>query len=131
MRLYTRHYRFLQVMSFEQFIATHHIADFAWKIFKGVSPTLVALFTIWINTRIGKKKTEKETFTNEIKELQTRLTEFASIVVETGEYLLETIQNSDDEQNQLKCMIYFIQRINTCFEKPENMRCMQKFEQKY
>ena len=116
MRLYTRHYRFLQVMSFEQFIATHHIADFAWKIFKGVSPTLVALFTIWINTRIGKKKTEKETFTNEIKELQTRLTEFASIV---------------DEQNQLKCMIYFIQRINTCFEKPENMRCMQKFEQKY
>ena len=98
MRLYTRHYRFLQVMSFEQFIATHHIADFAWEIFKGVSPTLVALFTIWINTRIGKKKTEKETFTNEIKELQTRLTEFASIVVETGEYLLEAIQNSDDEQ---------------------------------
>ena len=94
MRLYTRHYRFLQVMSFEQFIATHHIADFAWKIFKGVSPTLVALFTIWINTRIGKKKTEKETFTNEIKELQTRLTEFASIVVETGEYLLKTPMTS-------------------------------------
>lgn len=30
--------------------------------------------------------------------MQTRLTEFASIVVETGEYLLEAIQNSDDEQ---------------------------------
>lgn len=60
-------------MSFEQFIATHHIADFAWEIFKGVSPTLVALFTIWINTRIGKKKTEKEIFINETKELQTRL----------------------------------------------------------
>lgn len=85
-------------MSFEQFIATHHIADFVWEIFKGVSPTLVALFTIWINTRIGKKKTEKETFTNETKELQTRLTEFASIVVETGEYLLEAIQNANDKQ---------------------------------
>ena len=39
--------------------------DFAWEIFKGgVSPTIIALLTIWINSSIAKRKTEKGTAIN-------------------------------------------------------------------
>ena len=47
-------------MSFEQFLQTYDMVDFAWEIFKGISPTIIALLTIWINTIIGRRKTEKE-----------------------------------------------------------------------
>lgn len=57
-------------MSFEQFLQTYDMVDFAWEIFKGISPTIIALLTIWINTIIGRRKTEKEILANEEKELQ-------------------------------------------------------------
>ena len=57
-------------MSFEQFLQTHDVVDFVWEIFKGISPTIIALLTIWINTIIGRRKTEKEILANEEKELQ-------------------------------------------------------------
>ena len=40
------------------------MADFAWEIFKGVSPTIIALLTIWNNSSIAKRKTEKGTAIN-------------------------------------------------------------------
>lgn len=40
------------------------MADFAWEIFKGVSPIIIALLTIWINSSIAKRKTEKGTAIN-------------------------------------------------------------------
>ena len=46
-------------MSFEQFLQTYDMVDFAWEVFKGISPTIIALLTIWINTIIGRRKTEK------------------------------------------------------------------------
>ena len=46
-------------MSFEQFLQTYDMVDFAWEIFKGVSPSIIALLTIWINSSIAKWKTEK------------------------------------------------------------------------
>lgn len=52
-------------MSFEQFLQTYDMVDFAWEIFKGISPTIIALLTIWINTIIGRRKTEKEILANE------------------------------------------------------------------
>ena len=55
-------------MSFEQFLQTYDMVDFAWEIFKGISPTIIALLTIWINTIIGRRKTEKEILANEEKE---------------------------------------------------------------
>lgn len=47
-------------MSFEQFLQTYDMVDFAWEIFKGISPTIIALLTIWINTIIGKRKTKRK-----------------------------------------------------------------------
>ena len=49
---------------------THDVVDFVWEIFMGISPTIIALLIIWINTIIGKRKTKKEIFANEEKELQ-------------------------------------------------------------
>lgn len=80
-------------MNFEQFLEMHYIADFAWELFKGISPTVIALITIWINTIIGKKKAEREKFSEEIKELQLMVSNITIYVVETGEFLLEFIQN--------------------------------------
>lgn len=85
-------------MSFEQFLQTYDMADFAWEIFKGVSPTIIALLTIWINSSIAKRKTEKETFSNEKKELQLMVADLFPCITETGEYLLEAIQNADEKE---------------------------------
>lgn len=85
-------------MNFEQFLDTYNIVNFAWEIFKGISPTVIALLTIWINTIIGKRKSEKEAFSNEIKDLQLKVSNLAFYAVETGEYLLEAIQNSKNNE---------------------------------
>lgn len=85
-------------MSFEEFLATYDIVDFAWEIFKGISPTVIALLTIWINTIIGKRKSEKESYSREIKELQSMVANLSPYILETGEYLLESIQNANKKQ---------------------------------
>lgn len=86
-------------MSFEQFLQTYDMVDFAWEIFKGISPTIIALLTIWINTIIGRRKTEKEILANEEKELQLMISNLLPCITETGEYLLEAIQNADEENS--------------------------------
>lgn len=85
-------------MSFDEFLATYDIADFAWEIFKGISPTIIALVTIWINTAISKKKAKKDELSNQIQELQLMVSNLSPHIMETGEYLLEAIQNSDKKQ---------------------------------
>ena len=47
-------------MGFQQFLTTHVVMDYIWEIFKGVSPTIIALITIAINYRLGKRKEIKE-----------------------------------------------------------------------
>ena len=86
-------------MSFEQFLQTYDMVDFAWEIFKGISPTIIVLLTIWINTIIGRRKTEKEILANEEKELQLMISNLLPCITETGEYLLEAIQNADEENS--------------------------------
>lgn len=86
------------MMSFEFFLVANDSSNVAWEIFKGISPTIVALLTIWINTIISKRKAEKDNVLAEIKELQLMVANLSAFVVETGEYLLETIQNADDKQ---------------------------------
>ena len=41
---------------FQHFLTTHVVMDYIWEIFKGVSPTIIALITIAINYRLGKRK---------------------------------------------------------------------------
>lgn len=43
-------------MGFQQFLTTHVVMDYIWEIFKGISPTIIALITIAINYRLGKRK---------------------------------------------------------------------------
>ena len=86
-------------MSFEQFLQTYDMVDFAWEVFKGISPTIIALLTIWITTIIGRRKTEKEILANEEKELQLMISNLLPCITETGEYLLEAIQNADEENS--------------------------------
>lgn len=47
-------------MGFQQFLTTHVVMDYIWEIFKGISPTIIALITIEINYRLGKRKELKE-----------------------------------------------------------------------
>lgn len=60
-------------MGFQQFLATHVVMDYIWEIFKGVSPTIIALITIAINYRLGKRKELKEQREKDIKELQDKI----------------------------------------------------------
>lgn len=82
-------------MSFEEFLLTYDVVDFAWEIFKGISPTIIALVTIAINTAISKNRVKKDVISNQIKELQLMVSNLSPYIVETGEYLLDSIQNSD------------------------------------
>ena len=54
-------------MGFQQFLTTHVVMDYIWEIFKGVSPTIIALIAIAINYRLGKRKEIKEQRKKDIK----------------------------------------------------------------
>ena len=80
-------------MGFQQFLTTHVVMDYIWEIFKGVSPTIIALITIAINYRLGKRKELKEQTKKDIKELQNKIVGIIPYIVRNGAYLLEMIQN--------------------------------------
>lgn len=80
-------------MGFQQFLTTHVVMDYIWEIFKGISPTIIALITIAINYRLGKRKELKEQTKKDIKELQNKIVGIIPYIVRNGAYLLEMIQN--------------------------------------
>lgn len=80
-------------MGFQQFLTTHVVMDYIWEIFKGISPTIIALITIAINYRLGKRKELKEQMKKDIKELQNKIVGIIPYIVRNGVYLLEMIQN--------------------------------------
>lgn len=84
-------------MGFQQFLATHVVMDYIWEIFKGVSPTIIALITIAINYRLGKRKEIKEHRKKDIKELQDKIVGIIPYIVRNGAYLLEMIQNVSNQ----------------------------------
>lgn len=84
-------------MGFQQFLATHVVMDYIWEIFKGVSPTIIALITIAINYRLGKRKEIKEQRKKDIKELQDKIVGIIPYIVRNGAYLLEMIQNVSNQ----------------------------------
>ena len=47
-------------MGFEEFFDKYAVADWILNIFKTISPTLIALLTIWINARREKKKDKEK-----------------------------------------------------------------------
>lgn len=69
------------------------MANFVWEIFKGISPTIIALVTIWINTNISKKRAQKEYMAEQVKELQMMIADLTPYILDTGAYLLESIQS--------------------------------------
>ena len=84
-------------MNFEEFLKTYYVADFIWEIFKGISPTIIALVTIWINTKISKKRTKNEYMAEQVKELQVMVANLSTYILDTGSYLLEAIQRSENK----------------------------------
>lgn len=82
-------------MTFEEFLKTYDVANFAWEIFKGISPTIIALVTIWINANISKKRSQKEYMAEQVKELQMMIANLTPYILDTGAYLLESIQRAD------------------------------------
>lgn len=90
-------------MTFEEFLKTYDVANFAWEIFKGISPTIIALITIWINTNISKKRAQKEYMAEQVKELQMMIANLSPYILNTGAYLLESIQraNRKSESNEM------------------------------
>lgn len=95
-------------MGFEEFFDKYAVADWILNIFKTISPTLIALLTIWINARREKKK-DKERKSIEIKKermaikrvvvesIQKDVLELNSMVWATGKELLNAIQYVRDE----------------------------------
>lgn len=85
-------------MTFDEFLKTHYAVDYIWEIFKGISPTIIALVTIWINTNISKNKAKKEYMAEQVKELQMMVAGLLPYVLDTGTYLLEVIQRAENER---------------------------------
>ena len=85
-------------MNFDEFLKAHYAVDFVWEIFKGVSPTIIALVTIWINTHISKNKAQKEYMAEQVKELQMMVAELSPYILDTGAYLLEAVQRTENKR---------------------------------
>ncbi len=85
-------------MSFDDFLTTYKITDFAWELFKGVSPTAVALFSIWITNRINKRQKSKEDYSYQIKELQLMASDLVGNLLNAGKDLIDAIQHANDKE---------------------------------
>lgn len=85
-------------MSFEEFLATYDIIDFIWEIFKGVSPTIIALVTIWINSHVSKKHKKEDDFLVQVKELQLMASELMAYALNTGKDLIDAIQHTNEKE---------------------------------
>lgn len=46
--------------SFQTFLYAHPLVDYAWELFKGLSPTLIALLTIYINDKRNVKNRKRD-----------------------------------------------------------------------
>lgn len=94
-------------MGFQQFLDTHVVMDYIWEIFKGVSPTIIALITIAINYRLGKRNELKEQREKDIKELQDKIVGIIPYIVRNGAYLLEMIQNASNQAEHDKFLTMY------------------------
>ena len=85
-------------MGFEDFLKQYDVVDFIWEIFKGVSPTIIAIITICVNTRINKKNKKQEEISNQVSELQKMALDIMIYAEGSGKELLDAIQNSYDQE---------------------------------
>ena len=100
-------------MSFNAFLQEHQALDFAWEIFKGIAPTIIAFVTIFINTWINKNKTKKEELSKQIKEIQLMVSELSTHIYEVGMYMLDSIQYADDKEKSDKLFKEYENRNNS------------------
>lgn len=85
-------------MGFDEFLKQYDIIDFMWEIFKGVSPTIIAIITIYVNTKINKKNKKREEFSNQVNELQKLALDIMIYAESSGKELLDAIQNSHNKE---------------------------------
>lgn len=85
-------------MTFDEFLATYNVADFAWELFLGLSPTFIALLSIWITTKVNKAEKKRENHSSQIKELQLMSSELMVSVLDSGTYLIDAIQHADAKE---------------------------------
>lgn len=107
-------------MGFDEFIEANLWADWLLNLFKTLSPTFIALITIWINTKRERKKDSEQLEREEQRRNEDRKDEKKSKFVEmdrravddirnnalyvntliwdTGKELLEAIQRSQDKK---------------------------------
>ncbi len=86
------------IVTFQEFLETHIVVDYIWEIFKGISPTIIALITIAINTKINKRKEKRDRKEKELKELQVKIAGLIPYVVKNGADVLQVIQNAENKE---------------------------------
>lgn len=69
-------------MNFDSVLETYPVLDIVWELFKGISPTLIAIGTIWVNTILTKERANKEERAREIKELQSMAADIVPQIME-------------------------------------------------
>ena len=105
-------------MEFKTFLETYPIANWLWELFKGVSPLIVAIITIWINGNREKKKyiqlQEKQKELNLLEKNKARYNELKRdidyivdkvmdlnvLIWDSGKDMLNMIQNAGNEKEQ-------------------------------
>ncbi|MDU7725173.1 hypothetical protein [Clostridium perfringens] len=83
-------------MSYEEFIKLHPWFDLGFELFKGIMPTLVALFAIWINnvmaTKRDRKKYNKDIKINTLLNLQNNAIDVNNMIFDAGRAFLDYMQ---------------------------------------
>ena len=117
------------IVTFQEFLETHIVVDYIWEIFKGISPTIIALITIAINTKINKRKENRDRKEKELKELQVKNSWFNSLRCQkNGADVLQVIQNAGNKDVQ-KCFLrYMRKKIHRCLSLQGSIRPMRRYD---
>lgn len=108
-------------MSFNEYLLSHPVFDFIWEIFKGVMPTIIAIFTIVVNSIINNKKFNSQEKQAQIKDIQLMNFELLNCIINVGEYLLNTVQSAEDNIEYNKYYDMFNKELNDMLKKSRIM----------
>ncbi|MDY5910477.1 MAG: hypothetical protein SPJ62_00350 [Inconstantimicrobium porci] len=100
-------------MDYNTFMKIHPLFNLGYELFKGIMPTLVALFVIWINNKSANKR-EKNKLTNErFYNLENNALEINSLVYDVGTAFLTYIQDLKSDKMDDNFRTYLIKTTTT------------------
>lgn len=119
-------------MSYDDFIKLCPWFDLVFELFKGIAPTLVALFAIWINnvmaTKRERRKYNKDIKINTLLNLQNNAIDVNNMIFDAGRAFLDYMQFLYDENVEYKNWKIYYQKLTDSIMSGRKLMLLSEME---